>query len=84
MKTFRIVACIIAMIPLVLVAYITWFLPLTKELNAWGELIYMVFGVPALIVNLWAWMYPGIIEVYFLGKLDAHKHPLQQRKVTGR
>lgn len=68
MKTFRTAAAIFAVIPLLLVAYISMFLPSTRDLDSWGELIYMLFGVPMLIVNLWAWMYPEIIEVYFFGK----------------
>jgi hypothetical protein len=68
MKTFRVAAGIFAVIPLVLVAYITLFLPSARERNSWGELAYMLFGVPMLIVNLWAWMYSEIIKVYFFGK----------------
>jgi hypothetical protein len=68
METFRIAAGIFAVIPLVLVAYLTLFLPSTRELDSWGELVYMLFGVPMLIVSLWAWIYPEIIEVYFFGK----------------
>lgn len=68
MNTFRVAAGILATIPFASVAYITLFLPPSASLNSIAELIYMVFGIPILIVNLWAWMYPEIIEVYFFGK----------------
>ena len=31
------------------------------------ELAYLVLGTPIMILNLWAWIEPEIIEIYFLG-----------------
>ena len=68
MKTFRIAAGMLAVIPLVLIGYISLFSPVTFEPNTVGELVFLVFGIPVLVVNLWAWVEPEIIEVYFFGK----------------
>ena len=38
--------------------------------NSLGKLAYLVFGVPILILNLWAWGYPPIIELYIFGKKE--------------
>jgi hypothetical protein len=41
-------------------------------LSSMAELVFLVFGIPILVLNLWAWLFPEIIEFYFLGrdKLD--------------
>ena len=54
MKTFRIAAGIFAVILLALIGYIMLFGPATFEPNTVGELVFLVFGLPVLVVNLWA------------------------------
>jgi hypothetical protein len=68
MKTFRIASGILAALILALISYINLISPITEEPNSVGELVYLVFGVPILVLNLWVWVEPEIIEVYFLGK----------------
>ena len=68
MKIFRIVVGILAILPIALIIYITLVDPITDDPNSLRELVYTVFGIPILILNLWAWIYPEIIEFYFLGK----------------
>lgn len=68
MKTFRIALGILAMLLLSLIGYINFLSPVTLQPNTLGELVYLVFGIPVLIVILWAWVEPEIIEVYFFGK----------------
>ncbi len=68
MKTLRIVLGILALFSLALLADKLFF-----HLNEYDEdslrtMAFMVFGVPILVLNFWAWVYPEIIEFYFLGK----------------
>lgn len=67
-KTFRLAVGILAIIILALTGYINFISPATFEPNTLGELVFLVFGIPILIVNLWAWVEPEIIDVYFFGK----------------
>lgn len=68
MKTFRIVFGILAVIPLALLIDSVFFHPNNYGQGSLGELAYLVFGVPIVIFNFWAWSYPEIIEFYFFGK----------------
>ena len=69
MKTFRIVLGILAIIPLALLAD-TFLFHITEQVRDSLEiLIYLVLGIPVLILNIWAWGYPEIIEFYFFGKV---------------
>ena len=68
MKTFRIVLGILAVIPLALLMDAIFIYPITDDPNSLRELIFLVFGVPIIILNYWAWAYPRIIELYFFGK----------------
>ena len=70
MKTFRIVLGILAIIPLVLLVDHIFIQTNDYEEASLKELAYMILGIPILILNLWAWIYPEIIEIYFLGKKD--------------
>ncbi len=67
MKTFRLVFGILALIPLTLLldALLRPALYGEDSLGAW---LFLLVGVPILTVNYWAWMYPEIIEFYFLDK----------------
>jgi hypothetical protein len=70
MKTFRIVLGILAIIPIALLADNILF-HATQYTEHWlRTLVFFVFGIPILILNLWAWTYPHIIEVYFFGKKE--------------
>jgi hypothetical protein len=55
-------------IPLVLLVDAIFIHPITDDPNSLRELIYLSPGVPILVMNLWAWGYPRIIEIYFFGK----------------
>ena len=70
MKTFRIVFGILAIIPLALLADKIFFHPTVYDEDSIRTLAFLVLGLPILIFNLWAWIYPEIIEFYFLGKKD--------------
>jgi len=65
MKTFRIVLGILAILPITLFG--NHFFIHSGE-DSLQEMIYMVPGITILILNLWAWTYPQIIEVYFFGR----------------
>ena len=67
MKTFGIVLGILAIIPLTLVADKLFFHPTEYDEDSIRTMAYLVFGVPILTFNFWAWIYPEIIEFYFLG-----------------
>lgn len=67
MKTFRIVVGVLAIIPLSLLVDNLFFHPQFYGEGSLGELVYLLIGVPVLILNFWAWSYPEIIEFTFLG-----------------
>jgi len=71
MKTFRIVLGILTIIPIALLADKIFFRPTDYDEQSLRVLAYSVLGVPILIFNLWAWVYPEIIEFYFFGKKDS-------------
>ena len=63
-KTVRIVLGILAIIPIYLIAD-SVSRPATYGEVTLSELTYLVIGTPILILNLWAWIEPEIIEQYF-------------------
>jgi len=68
MKTIRIVLGILAIIPLALLADKMLFHITEYDEDPLKTLTYLICGVPILFFNVWAWVYPEIIEFYFLGK----------------
>jgi hypothetical protein len=68
MKTFRLALGILAIIPLALFADKFIFHPAEYDELSIRTFAFMVFGVPILMLNYWAWFDHEIIEVYFLGK----------------
>lgn len=56
MRTFRIAAGNLAVIPIALRGYVILFSPVAFGPNSLGELAFLLFGVPILVLNLWAWM----------------------------
>jgi hypothetical protein len=78
MKTFRLILGILALIPLALLTDAILLHPDSYGENSAGELIYLACGVPILILNLWAWGYPRLIEVLFLGKNNVDESPTGQ------
>ena len=68
MKTFRIVVGVLAIIPLALVIDILFFHPERNCDACITTYMYMLIGIPILILNFWAWSYPEIIEFAFFGK----------------
>jgi len=70
MKTFRIIAGILAIIPLGLLVFHLIYERSTYDPNSIVEMAYLVFGVPILIINFWAWFHPEVIEFYFFGKAN--------------
>ena len=55
MKTLRIVLGILMVIPIGLLAYHLIYERYSYDPNSMSELAYIVFGVPILIFNFWAW-----------------------------
>jgi len=67
-KTFRIVLGILAIIPVALVVDHIFITSDYYGEESLKEMIYMVIGIPILVLNLWAWGYLPIIQYYFRGK----------------
>jgi hypothetical protein len=67
MKTFRIVLGILSIIPLTLLADKMFFGFTGYDEDSLRTLAFLIIGIPILILNLWIWIYPEIIEFYFLG-----------------
>ena len=67
MKSFRIVIGTLAIIPLALLMD-NLLHPANYGPGTLGELLYLIFGVPILIFNMWIWVDPEIIESYYSGK----------------
>jgi hypothetical protein len=64
MKTFRIILGILAIIPIgLMVASIAD--PKMTAQNSNMEMIFLLVGVPILVLNLWAWDAPQIIKKLF-------------------
>ena len=72
MKTFRIVLGILSIIPVTLLVDHIFIQPNYYVEASLKEMAYMILGIPILILNLWAWTYPHIIEVYFFGKKEGN------------
>jgi hypothetical protein len=69
MKIFRIVLGILAIIPMVLLVNHIFFQADYYREDSIQQLVFMVLGVPILILNLWAWIQPEIIKA-FSGRKD--------------
>jgi hypothetical protein len=65
MKTFRIMLGILAIIPLFLLVDQIVFQADYYRDDSLKQIAFLVLGIPILILNLWAWGYPSIIEAYF-------------------
>jgi hypothetical protein len=74
MKTFRILLGVLAVIPLALLIKILFFYPALNCDSCIGTYAYMLFGVPILTLNFWAWTSPEIIEFYFFGIENSNKN----------
>jgi len=68
MKTFRIVVGILAIIPLYMLTNSLFLHPQNYGEGSLGELLFPAVGIPILIFNMWAWIYPEIIEFYFFSR----------------
>jgi hypothetical protein len=68
MKNIRIMLGILAIIPLALLADKMFFHFADYDEDSVRTLTFLVIGIPILILNFWSWIYPEIIEFYFLGK----------------
>lgn len=68
MKTFRIIVGVLAILPIGMLVDALIFHPENYGLGTLGELLYPAIGVPILIINMWAWVHPEIIEYFFLGR----------------
>jgi hypothetical protein len=44
------------------------FHPTEYDEDSLKNLVFLILGVPILILNIWVWLYPEIIEAYFFGK----------------
>jgi hypothetical protein len=58
---------ILAIIPLTLLADKMFFGFTDYDEDSLRTLAFLIIGIPILILNLWIWIYPEIIEFYFLG-----------------
>jgi hypothetical protein len=63
-KTFRILLGVLAVIPIALFVDSVSQPAIYGEVTL-GELAYLVFGTPISILNLWVWIEPEVIELYF-------------------
>ena len=72
MKAFRIVLGILAIVPIFLIVD-TVSKPANYGEVTLGELAYLVLGTPIMILNLWAWIEPEIIESFFLDVKNRNK-----------
>jgi hypothetical protein len=68
MQTFRIILAILALIPLALLTDAILLHPANYGENSLGELAFLCLGIPILVLNLWAWVHPSIVEFYFFRK----------------
>lgn len=67
MKTFRIVAGILALLPLGLLIYHISFESDLYDPNSMSTMAFLVLSVPILTINFWAWFEPEIIEFIHAG-----------------
>lgn len=68
MKRFRIVVGILALLVLAFFTAAILLPPLVNDQDSLLEWLFTAIGIPILILNMWAWVHPEIIEVVFLGK----------------
>ena len=66
-RNIRIVLAVMAIIPIALLVYNLIFLPTDYGGDSIWEMAYLIFGVPILIFNFWAWAYPEMIERFLCG-----------------
>ena len=66
-KNIRIILASMAIIPIVMLVYNLIFLRTDYGGDSIEEMAYLIFGVPILVLNFWAWAYPEIIEFFLWG-----------------
>lgn len=66
-RNIRIVLAVMAIIPIALLVYNLIFLQTAYGGDSIWEMAYLVFGVPILVFNFWAWALPEIIEFFLWG-----------------
>jgi hypothetical protein len=66
-KNIRIVLAVMAIVPIVLLVYNLIFLRTEYGGDSIEEMAYLIFGVPILVLNFWAWAHPEIIEFILWG-----------------
>ncbi len=66
-KNSRIALAILAIIPIGLLVYNLIFLRTSYGGDSIEELAFVVFGIPILVFNFWAWYYPEMIESFLWG-----------------
>lgn len=69
MRTFRILVGMLTPLPLAIIADSLRH-PANYGSGSLGELLYLTFGIPILIFNMWAWLDPEIIGFYFSMELE--------------
>jgi hypothetical protein len=67
-RNLRITLGILAIIPIGLLVYDLVFLRTRPGEDSIQEFAFMVFGIPILVLNYWAWYYPEMIESFWRGK----------------
>ena len=68
MRVLRILLCILAIIPFGLLVDQILFQNDFYQEDSLKQMAFMILGIPILILNIWAWMYPEIVEYYFFGR----------------
>jgi len=66
-KTLRILLAVLAVIPVALLVYNLIFLRTDYGGDSIEEMAYLIFGVPILVLNYWAWADPEINEALLWG-----------------
>lgn len=66
-RNIRIVLAAMAITPIALLVYKLVFLRTDYGGDSIWEMAYLVFGVPILVFNFWAWAHPEIIEYFLWG-----------------
>jgi hypothetical protein len=69
MKTFRVIAGVPALLVLVFFAAAILLPPVMNDQYALLECLFPAIGIPILIINMWAWGAPELIEGLFFAKI---------------
>jgi hypothetical protein len=69
MEALRIVLALLAIIPIAILIDAALH-PTSLAEGTLSEMLYLIFGVPILIINIWAWVHPEIIQFFLFRKKE--------------